>query len=200
MKVLITGNPNKDFARVLGDQFPDSTFISRSTDPGLDLSLAADQKKFAEIAESYDLIILNSALFKFNQTVLLNNLYRHLSERSLSPRIICVGSTTDRVKKATDWLYNVEKKALRDHANSLSLISVWKGGPKVSLISFGTLDNNQHKHPERRCMPMYVAAKYVKWLADQPPDVHINELSIDPVQYDTTNKHSNITGSSSSNS
>ena len=55
-------------------------------------------------------------------------------------------------------------------------------GPKISYISFGTLSNNQHKHPDRICMDIDVAASYIKWIIDQPAELHINELSIDPVQ------------------
>jgi hypothetical protein len=77
-------------------------------------------------------------------------------------------------------LYNAEKKALRDYCNSLSLLGVWNGGPKVSYISFGTLSNNQQKHPDRVCMDISVAANYIKWVIDQP--IHINEISLDPIQ------------------
>ena len=97
-------------------------------------------------------------------------------------RIISIGSTTDRVKKATSWIYNAEKKALRDYSNSLSLTGVWEGGPRVSLISFGSLSNVQDKHPDRICLDIDRAACYIKWLIEQPTDICINEISIDPVQ------------------
>ena len=54
--------------------------------------------------------------------------------------------------------------------------------PKVSYISFGTLSNNEHKHPDRRCMAIDTAADYIKWIIDQPAHININELSVDPVQ------------------
>ena len=96
--------------------------------------------------------------------------------------IINVGSTTDRVKKGGAWLYNAEKKALRDYSNTLALTGVWSNGPKISYISFGTLSNNQQKHPTRKCMEIDQAAEYIKWLVDQPKHLNINELSIDPMQ------------------
>jgi len=100
-----------------------------------------------------------------------------------SPHIIVIGSTTDRVKNGKPWLYNAEKKALRDFSNTLSLGGVWTPGlPKVTYISFGTLSNNQDKHPDRVCMDIDVAAEYIKWLIDQPKCVNINEISIDPIQ------------------
>ena len=79
-------------------------------------------------------------------------------------------------------MYSAEKKALRDYCNSLSLVGVWHSGPKVSYISFGTLDNNQDKHPDRKTMLRDRAAYYIKWLLEQPKDVNINEISIDPLQ------------------
>jgi NADP-dependent 3-hydroxy acid dehydrogenase YdfG len=95
---------------------------------------------------------------------------------------VCIGSTTDRTSKGTAWLYNAEKKALRDYCNSLALVGVWHSGPKISYISFGTLSNNQEKHPDRTCMDIDVAVSYIKWLIDQPKHVTINEISIDPMQ------------------
>jgi len=96
--------------------------------------------------------------------------------------IICIGSTTDRVMKATDWLYNAEKKALRDYANSLSLTGVWAKNPRVTLISFGSLSNVQEKHPDRKTIPIQGAASYIKWILEQPAEFHINEISVDPLQ------------------
>jgi NADP-dependent 3-hydroxy acid dehydrogenase YdfG len=49
-------------------------------------------------------------------------------------------------------------------------------------VTVGTLSNNQHKHPDRRTMNIDTAAEYIKWIADQPAHININELSIDPVQ------------------
>ena len=69
-----------------------------------------------------------------------------------------------------------------DQRNSLGLVGVWHSGPKVSHISFGTLTNNQEKHPTRTCMDIDVAARYIQWIFDQPKELCINNLSIDPMQ------------------
>ena len=98
------------------------------------------------------------------------------------PYNINIGSTTDRVKNAKVWLYNAEKKSLRDYCNTIGLNGVWSTGPKVTLISFGTLSNMQHKHLDRKCLDIDRAALYIKWLIEQPADVCINEISIDPLQ------------------
>ena len=179
-KILITGNKNYGIARSLYALYPDATFASRES--GFDLTNSVDQNKLAEIAIEYDVFINCSALWKFNQTVLLDTVYKKCIEKNHRLHIICIGSTTDRVKNGKAWLYNAEKKALRDYCNTLALGGVWGSGPKVTYISFGTLDNNQHKHSDRRCMSIDDAAQYIKWIIDQPTTININEISIDPMQ------------------
>lgn len=185
MKILIAGNPNYGLAEKLNEVLGTGhslTFVSRSSSTSMDLTRAEMQQQFAEMATHYDAVILCSALWKFNQTLLLEATYKKLKAANKRSLIICIGSTTDRVMKATDWLYNAEKKALRDYANSLSLSGVWAASPRVTLISFGTLSNMQEKHPDRKTMPIIQAAKYVEWIISQPESMHVNEISLDPLQ------------------
>jgi hypothetical protein len=179
-KILISGNPKFGIAKELEKLYPNANFASRSTK--FDLTSSQGQDTFANIAQYHDVIIINSALWKFNQTLLLDTVYKKLVERKKMPHIICIGSTTDRVKNGKAWLYNAEKKALRDYCNTLAIGGVWSSKPKVSYISFGTLTNNQEKHPDRTCLEVKRAAEYIKWLIDQPKDININEISIDPIQ------------------
>jgi len=180
MKIIIGGNKNYGVAKELFTLYPNADFCSRTS--GYDLTSNQGQLKFSETAKDYDIIILCSALWKFNQTVLLDTVYKKCIEFQTTPYIICLGSTTDRVKGGKTWLYSAEKKALRDFSNSLGINSVWGTGPKISLISLGTLDVVQNKHPDRRCMKTSKAAEYIKWLIDQPKELCINEISIDPMQ------------------
>ena len=184
MRILVSGNPGQGLAQAISQVLPEHeiTFMSRAT--GHDLTKSEVQQHFAEVSVDYDVIIINSALWKFNQTILLETVFKKLKSANKRSLIICVGSTTDRVKKGTDWLYNAEKKALRDFANSLGIAGVWSNAPRVTLISFGTLSNNQDKHPDRKTMPLQQAAGYIKWLLEQPAGVHVNELSVDPLQTD----------------
>ena len=181
MKLLITGNPNHGVAGELYKLYPDAFFASRTT--GFDLTTQKDQQRLADMVLEYDVFINCAALYKFNQTVLLDIVYKKCVENKHYPYIICIGSTTDRVKKGGAWLYNAEKKALRDYCNTLGLNGVWGQAPKITLISFGSLSNVQHKHPERKCMPIERTGIYVKWLLDQPNDICVNEISIDPLQH-----------------
>jgi hypothetical protein len=180
MKILITGNPNAGLAHSLSILYPEATFISRNT--GYDLTTIKGQEACADLVLDYDVFINNSALWKFNQTVLLDTVYKKCVEKKHRPHIICLGSTTDRVKNGKIWLYNAEKKALRDYCNTLGLNGAWGEGPKITLISFGSLSNVQHKYPERKCLDIDTAARYIKWIVDQPNNLCINEISIDPLQ------------------
>jgi len=183
--MIVAGNKKYGLAKSLHKLYPDALFCSRS-EGGYDLTKLEHHAKFAERAAYHDEIILCSALWKFNQTVLLDAVYKKCLEVKAFPHIICVGSTTDRVKNGSPWLYNAEKKALRDYCNTLAIGGVWGDSkPKVSYISVGTLSNNQDKHPGRKTMNVDQAAEYVKWLIDQPTWININEISIDPMQSET---------------
>jgi short-subunit dehydrogenase len=180
MKILITGNPEKGLAAALAKVYPDATFASRTN--GYDLTTKDGYKKLVDQITEFDVFVNSSALWKFNQTLILDAVYKKCVEVNHDIHIVNIGSTTDRVMKATSWMYNAEKKALRDYCNSLSLTHVWEGGPKVSLISLGSLSNVQAKHPTRVCLDIDRAATYIKWIIDQPKDICINELSLDPIQ------------------
>lgn len=180
MKILITGNPDNGLAAALAKVYPDATFASRSN--GYDLTNKDGYKKLLDKITEFDVFVNSSALWKFNQTLVLDAVYKKCVETNHDIHIVNIGSTTDRVMKATSWMYNAEKKALRDYCNSLSLTHVWQGGPKVSLISLGSLSNVQEKHPTRVCLDIDRAATYIKWIIDQPKDICINELSLDPIQ------------------
>lgn len=178
--VLISGNKDIGLANSLYKLYPSATFCSRESK--FDLTIQSHQEKFARLSLKHDVTVINAALWKFNQTVLLDTVYKTCQANSHFSHIVVIGSTTDRVKNGKTWLYNAEKKALRDYANTCAINSVWSLSPKVSYISFGTLTNNQQKHPDRKCLDIDKAAEYIKWLIDQPKYVNINEISIDPMQ------------------
>mgnify|MGYP000924074283 CR=1 FL=1 len=178
--MIITGNKNKGLAGELYKLYPTAEFCSRET--GFELTKSEFQEKFAQECLNHDKIVICSALWKFQQTVLLDCVHKLCVKHKHSPHIVVIGSTTDRVKNGKPWLYNAEKKALRDYSNTLAIGGVWADTPKVSYISFGTLSNNQEKHPDRKCMDIHLAAEYIKWIFDQPTHININEISIDPLQ------------------
>lgn len=185
IKLLITGNPEFGLAKALFDIYPDADFISRQT--GHDLCKRDTRRAVADESIAYDVFINNSALHEFNQTLLLEEVYSTALKFSHNLHIINIGSTTDKVNSSRVWMYNAEKKALRDVNNTMGLAANWRKdeGPKVTYVSFGTLSNNQYKHPDRLCIDIDQAAQYIKWVVDQPKHISINELSIDRMQSDT---------------
>lgn len=185
MRILISGNSRYGLSAALGSLFPGQVeFASRSN--GYDLCTQAGREAFSELSTRADVVVICAALWQFQQTVLLDSVSKACRAAGATPYIIVVGSTTDRVKNGKAWLYNAEKKALRDYSNTLAIGGVWTDGlPKVTYISFGTLSNNQDKHPDRRCMDINTASQYIKWLTEQPKCISINEISIDPMQGDS---------------
>jgi NADP-dependent 3-hydroxy acid dehydrogenase YdfG len=180
MRVLITGNSTDGLSAAIGRQLEQVTFVSRTT--GVDLTTKQGQDTCADMALTHDVFINCSALWRFNQTLLMETVYQNCMKFQHRMHMIAIGSTTDRVKNGKVWMYNAEKKALRDWCNTLALNGVWGQGPKVSYMSFGTLSNNQHKHVDRRCLDIDVAAAHVIWLMNLPKFLNINEISIDPMQ------------------
>ena len=65
----------------------------------------------------------------------------------------------------------------------LAMAGVWaKDTPRVTLLSVGTMDNRAENNPGRKTLNMDKVANYILWILQQPKEIHINELSIDPMQ------------------
>ena len=73
---------------------------------------------------------------------------------------------------------------MRSTSNALGLKSIWTGGPKVSYVTFGTLENNAHKHPDRKVMKLSEAVDCIEYAINMPWHLNVNELSVDPLQKD----------------
>ena len=184
MKIAITGNRYEGLAGELFNIYPTANFFSRTTGYNL-VDDKKDIDRFIKSACNKDVIILNASLHKFGNIILLNKLYEFCVEQSKYPFIICIGSTIDRVKNHNNSFYGLQKKTLREYCNTLSLIGKdVENKPKITYISFSTLSDKQDKHPERQCIDLEIAAKYIKWLIEQPQHICINEISIDAMQKD----------------
>lgn len=182
LKIICTGNPEFGVAKEIAERFPNTTFVSR-TGWGYDLTQDSYKRKLAEKALNYDVFINGSALWQYHQTMLLDVVFKSAQKARKRLHIVSLGSTTDRTTKGSDWHYQQEKKALKSTSNALGLKSVWTGGPRVSYVTFGTLENNAHKHPGRQVMTMAEAVDLVEWVMYCPPHLNINELSVDPLQH-----------------
>jgi len=184
--IICTGNPEFGVAEGIFRRWPDADIVGQTT-WGYDLNQINYQRKLAEKALEYDVFINCSALWRFNQTTLLDTVYKTALKARKRMHIVSLGSTTDRATKGSDWIYQQEKKALRSTANAEGLKSIWQGGPRVSYITFGTLDNNAHKHPGRRVMTIDEAVDLIEYVINAPEHLNINELSVDPLQTDWPN-------------
>ena len=182
MKILCTGNPEFGVASAIAERWPDTQFVSR-TDWNYDLTQNGYKDKLANKALNYDVFINCSALWQYHQTLLLDVVYKNALKNLKRLHIVSLGSTTDRATKGSDWHYQQEKKALKSTSNALGLKSIWTGGPRVSYITFGTLENNAHKHPGRQVMTLAEAVDLIEWVMYCPAHLNINELSVDPLQH-----------------
>jgi short-subunit dehydrogenase len=185
MKIAVTGNIFEGISSKIFEAYPTADFYSRSS--GFDLvnnRTGIDRFLKTVRKENYDVIILSSSLYKFAGVILLKELHAFCLENNLTPYIICLGSTIDRVSNHNRSIYGHQKKALREFCNSLSLIGKDSGmkAPKVTYISFSTLSDKQDEHPNRQCIDIDLAVQYIKWLIDQPKHICINEISIDAMQ------------------
>ena len=185
MKILITGNREKDLTGYLVPLLEDEghEVFTASRENGYDFEDPGCIKWISKLSDNYDVFINMYANFHFEQSMLLHTVWHRWAEqKQADKRIINLGSTTDTVRRGKSNLYHYEKLALNEMSNGLGIIGNWQNAPKVSHISFGTLSNKQHKHEDRTTIPLETAAKYIKWILDQPTDLNINTLSIDPIQ------------------
>ena len=180
-RILCTGNPEIGLASEIFRRFPQTDFISESISDH-DLSLNHVKKTIGKKALDYDIFINSSALYQYHQALLLDVVYKIAQTNGKSLHIVSIGSTTDRATKGSDWTYQQEKKALRSASNAMGLMSIWQGGPKVSYVTFGTLENKADKHPGRKIMSFVEAVDCIEYALLLPEHLSLNELSIDPVQ------------------
>jgi NADP-dependent 3-hydroxy acid dehydrogenase YdfG len=189
MKILITGNREYGLCQKICDLFDtmDSVVyrtVSRST--GYDLCDNNNHQKLANefVEQSYDVFINNSALWKFNQTLLAETMYNTVAEAQKSAYFIHIGSTADTGVRGSAWRYPIEKKSIKDFNRNLSYATIGGSNIKTTLISPGSLttESVMKKHPDRKLLDTSYIAELIVWLLNQPEYVNINEISLDPIQ------------------
>ena len=169
--------------------YPDATFISRN-ETGHDLCEREVQADVATMALEHDVFINCSALWRFNQTLLLQAVFKKCVEENHTIHIVNIGSTVERVTKGRVSNYGHDKEALKNQSHEYSLSTVWDPNlkPRCTYISFGTMPtpNAVKQHPDRKKIELHEVAGYIKWIIDQPRHLHVHEISIDPVQRDVS--------------
>ena len=183
MNILMTGNPDYGLAEKFAIVCPQTDFASRTN--SYDLCTKEGRNIIAQSSLSYDVFINSSALYQFNQSLLLEAVWKKWKENNKKGHIINIGSTVDRSTKGAEWIYPQEKKALKSMSHQYAMLGIWgDSGIRVSYISFGSLDTKKvnAKHPDRKLMNVTQAAEYIKWIIDAPLNMNINELHMAPIQ------------------
>ena len=188
-KILITGNKYYGLCKsicTLFDSVDDISYTTVSRSNGWNLDVGSEQRRLAEyfIDEDFDIFINNSALWKFHQIMIAEQVYSLCVEKKKKAHIINMGSTADTGVKGRTWRYPTEKKALRDYNRDLTYMAQGGSNIKATCISPGSLTTPSvmKKHPDRKLIDTEYVAELILCLINQPEYVNINEISVDPIQ------------------
>jgi hypothetical protein len=191
-KILITGSRKYGLCEAmcnLFDTMPDIEYKTASRSNGYQLDTSEGQKKLAEkyIEGEFDIFINNSAIWKFQQVMIVEAVYNAMEEADRKGHIINIGSTADTGVKGRTWRYPTEKKALKAYNRDLTYKAMGGSNIKTTLISPGSLTTPSviKKHPDRKLIDVEYIAELVVWAINQPEYINVNELSIDPIQLGT---------------
>lgn len=191
-KILITGSRKYGLCEAicnLFDTIPDIEYETASRSNGYHLDTNDGQKKLAEkyIEGDFDIFINNSAIWKFQQVIVVEAVYNAMEEANRDGHIINIGSTADTGVKGRTWRYPTEKKALKAYNRDLTYKAMGGSNIKTTLISPGSLTTTSvmKKHPDRKLIDVEYIAELVVWTINQPEYINVNELSIDPIQLGT---------------
>ena len=191
-KILITGSRKYGLCEAmcnLFDTMPDIEYETASRSNGYHLDTAEGQRKLAEyyIKGNFDIFINNSAIWKFQQVMIVECVFNAMEEADRKGHIINIGSTADTGVKGRTWRYPTEKKALKAYNRDLTYKAMGGSNIKTTLISPGSLTTTSvmKKHPDRKLIDVEYIAELVVWTINQPEYINVNELSIDPIQLGT---------------
>lgn len=190
-KILITGNRNYGLCKAICDMFDEQNYeyecASRET--GWQLDQNDEQVRLAGhfVMEGFDVFINNSAIWKFHQIMIAEQVYGAAKLAGVNAHFIHMGSTADTGVKGRTWRYPTEKKAMRDYNRDLSYMAIGGSNVKTTCLSPGSLTTPgvMKKHPDRQLIDIEYIAEVILWLLNQPDYVNINEISLDPIQTGT---------------
>lgn len=189
--IIVSGNPNYGLGSSLYKKFPDAKFCSRSSG-GYDFFNNDDMERFAEETKDFDVYISCSCLYHFQQTLLLGKVWKKWNEIKKKGQIIVFGSTADWGVKV--WMYPTEKKTLKDFCRRFGGAASGGGpnlfpgnGIRITYVAPGMLDLPKQREkysPDLAKLDTDYLCGVVDWLINQPENINIYEISMDPVQHE----------------
>jgi hypothetical protein len=182
--MLVFGNKDYGLAKSVFQLYPEAEYWSRTT--GYNLSKKETRELAAEESLKHSEVLIISALGDFNQTLLVESIAKKWIEKNHSGYLIALGSSADTPMKGSDWIYPVEKKALRLYMRQLSQI-VSSETPlnfKITYLSPGNLHTPKQdiKKPGVPKLDTDYVAGLIQWLLLQPKNINISELCLDRIQ------------------
>lgn len=181
MKILIAGNPDYGLAQAIKSKYQYADFCSRSNN--WDLSTADKQREFANYSMSYDVVISVSCIWKFHQTILVQEVAKRWIEDKKQGYIIVLGSSADTPVKGTAWMYPAEKKALRAYCRQISQAIAGENDIplKMTYLSPGNMHTpkQDEKMPNTPKLDTQYIIEVIDWLISQPKNINISELCLD---------------------
>lgn len=193
MKILLTGNPDKDIASKICTTLSQVDTVSRkgSSTYNIDLSQNENVKELAYISLEYDVFINCALIPNFGQTQILQQVWTEWKSKNKTGHIISFGSAVDYYYRPDNRLYSIEKRALRDLNRSLSKHATWFDSQiRCTYFSFGgvSTEKTQNQWGHYKHFDMQEIANYVKWIVESPHNMNIDELHITPIQPQTKKK------------
>ena len=189
-KIIIAGNKNYGLSKSLYNKFPDAKFCSRSNGE-FDFLFGEGREKFAQLSLDYDVCILCSYIPHFAQTHLAECVWVKWQQNKHKGQIIVLGSTADASPKR--WMYPIEKRALRDFCRLYGKAASGGGpdlypgnGIRITYVGPGMLDlpRQREKHGEDLAkLDIDYLSGVIEWIINQPENVNIYDITMDPVQY-----------------
>jgi len=187
--VIIAGNLNYGLGTSLFEKFPIAKFCSR-TNGDYDFNTRESRNVFGRESLEYDVCILCSYIPNFNQLQLLDNVWERWNKAKHKGQIIVLGSTADASPKR--WMYPIEKRALRDYCRVYGKAASGGGpdlypgnGIRVTYVGPGMLDlpKQRAKNGDKLAMlNIHYLTDVIEWLINQPENVNIYDITMDPVQ------------------
>ena len=191
--IIVSGNKHYGLGKSLYKKFPDASFFSRSNGD-YDFMKNECMEKFAKASLDYDVYISCSYLPYFQQTLLLGKVWKYWNEAKKRDQMIVLGSTADWSTKM--WFYPTEKKALKDFCRRYGGAASGGGpqlypgnGIRITYVAPGMLDlprqHEKHGHDLAKLDTDYLCG-VIEWLIQQPRNVNIYDISMDPVQHEVS--------------